>query len=122
MEDIVNQWVEVGKIERPTKHEGWGAPVFPIPKKNGEWRGISDHRGLNERVQRDNYPLPLIEGILERKGRCKMFTKLELNDAFSQVPLSPECRHLTTINTPWDLFNGKCYPRGIVIPLPYSNA
>ena len=50
MEDIVQQWIDVGKIERPTKNEGWGAPVFPIPKKNGDFRGISDHRGLNQRV------------------------------------------------------------------------
>jgi hypothetical protein len=112
MEDVVQQWIDAGKIERPTKHEGWGAAVFPIPKKSGEWRGISDHRGLNERVQRDNYPLPLIEGILERKGRCKMFSKLDLKDAFSQVPLSPECRHLTTINTPLGPFQWRVLPQG----------
>ena len=58
MEDVVQQCIDAGKIELPTKHEGWGAAVFPIPKKCGEWRGISDHRGLNERVQRYNYPLP----------------------------------------------------------------
>ena len=112
MEEIVQQWIDAGKIERPTKHEGWGAAVFPIPKKNGEWRGISDHRGLNERVLRDNYPLPRIEGILERKGRCKMFSKLDLKDAFSQVPLSEECRHLTTINTPLGPFQWMVLPQG----------
>jgi hypothetical protein len=122
MEDVVQQWIDAGKIERPTKHEGWGAAVFPIPKKSGEWRGISDHRGLNERVQRDNYPLPLIEGILERKGRCKMFSKLDLKDAFSQVPLSPECRHLTTINTPWVLSNGEFCRKDTATPPLFSSA
>ena len=42
MEDIVQKWIDVGKIERPTRNEGWGAAVFPIPKKNGEFRGITD--------------------------------------------------------------------------------
>ena len=112
MEEIVQKWVDVGKIERPTRNEGWGAAVFPIPKKNGEYRGITDQRGLNERVLRDNYPLPLIEGILERKGRCRMFSKLDLKDAFSQVPLAPECRHLTTINTPLGPYQWKVLPQG----------
>ena len=112
MEDIVQKWIDVGKIERPLRNEGWGAAVFPIPKKNGEYRGITDQRGLNERVQRDNYPLPLIEGILERKGRCRLFSKLDLKDAFSQVGLSPECRHLTTINTPLGPFQWKVLPQG----------
>ena len=85
MEDIDQQLIDVGRIERPTKNEGWGAPVFPIPKKNGYFRGISDHRGLNQRVLRDNYPIPLIEGILERKGRCMMFYKLDIKDAFLQI-------------------------------------
>ena len=86
--------------------------MFPISKKNGEFRGIKDQRGLNERVQRDNYPLPLIEGIFERKGRCRLFSKLDLKDAFSQVGLSPECRHLTTINTPLGPYQWTVLPQG----------
>ena len=90
MVKIVLDWIDAGTIERPQEYMGWVAAVFPIPKKNGTFRGISDHRGLNERVQKDNYPLPLIENILEKRGRCTMFSKLDLKDAFSQVPISED--------------------------------
>ena len=41
-----------------------------------------------------------------------MFSKLDLKDAFSQVPLSEECRHLTTINTPLGPFQWRVLPQG----------
>ena len=44
MEEIVEKWIDVGKIERPSKGEGWGAAVFPIPKKSGKFRGVFDLR------------------------------------------------------------------------------
>ena len=119
MEKVAKDWVAVGKVERPTRFEGWAAATFPILKKNGDWRGLSDERGLNSRVVKDNYPLPSIEGILERQGRRKMFSVLDLKDAFSQVSLTPACRHLTTIHTPLGLMQWKCLPQGYCNSPPF---
>ena len=110
MEKVTNDWIAAGKIERPTRFEGWAAATFPILKNNGDWRGLSDERGLNARVVKDNYPLPSIESILERQGRRKLFSVLNLKDAFSQVGLTPECRHLTTVHTPHGPMQWKVLP------------
>ena len=119
MKKIAEEWLEAGKIERPSRFEGWAAATFPILKKNGKWRGIADERGLNARVQRDQYPLPNIEHILQRQGLRKLFTVLDLKDAFSQVGLVPSCRHLTTMHTPLGQMQSKVLPQGYTNSPPF---
>ena len=37
-------------------------------------------------------------------GGSQYFSKIDLSQAFNQIELSPESQRLTTINTPWGLF------------------
>ena len=50
--------------------------------KGGRWRGVVDFRWLNENTLEDGYPLPRIADILTTMGRKKVFSVLDLKDAF----------------------------------------
>ena len=59
----VDRLVKLGVLKK-VNHSPWGAPCFPIPKKDGTIRFISDFRELNKRVKRNPFPLPKISDML----------------------------------------------------------
>ena len=66
MEFMERGWIEPCDIE-------WASPAFIVPKmENGRWRLVVDYRGLNE--QTEHYSLPLIDSILQKQQRKRIFT------------------------------------------------
>ena len=59
----------------------YGAPVLFVPKKDGRWRMCIDYRVLNKPMIRDRYPLPRIDDLLDRLGKARHFTTLDLDSA-----------------------------------------
>ena len=53
-----------------------------VPKKDGGLRLCVDYRGLNKVTVKDRTPLPLIAETLDRFKGAKIFTKLDLKDAY----------------------------------------
>ena len=79
----------------------WSSPSFPVPKKRpGEYRLVVDYRALNAATVTDAHPLPRIEDILQRQGRYKMCSVLDMKDGYHQVPMRKSDRHLTCMSTP----------------------
>ena len=74
---IVEEWLELGFLEKPTKLGiEWCSAGFPIPKKSGNfpWRGVVDVRGPNSQSQRCKVTLPLIEKMLVKFGGCHIYS------------------------------------------------
>ena len=46
-----------------------------------------DYRKLNKKIIRDRHPLPVIDDILDKLGSGKMFTTLDLKNAFFHVDI-----------------------------------
>jgi hypothetical protein len=106
MEAITKEWLRQGKVE---PCEGpWGMPSFPVKKAHApptapihkRWRGVVDARYMNSQCMDDAYPLPRVEEPLIRQGRKRIFSTIDLVDAFHQIPLHPESRHITATYTP----------------------
>ena len=89
------------------------SPAFIVPKKEkGEWRLVVDYRGLNEQTEHDSYSLPLIDSILQKQQKKRIFTVLDLKHGYHQMPLHPDSRPCTAMSTPLGPMQWKVVPMG----------
>uniref|UniRef100_A0A8P4KK44 ribonuclease H n=1 Tax=Dicentrarchus labrax TaxID=13489 RepID=A0A8P4KK44_DICLA len=91
----------------------WCNPVVLVPKKDGSLRFCIDFRYLNSISQFDSYPTPRIDELLERLGKAKYLTTIDLCKGYWQVPLTERSRELTAFRTPWGLFQFSVMPFGL---------
>ena len=84
-----------------------------MPKKEkGECRLVVDYRGLNEQTERDSYSLPLMDSILQKQQKKRIFTVLDLKHRYHQMPLHPDSRPCTAMSTPLGPMQWKVVPMG----------
>ena len=117
MKKLLIEFIERGWIE-PSDGE-WASPAFIVPKKDkGEWRLVVDYRGLNEQTKHDSYSLPLIDSILQKQQKKRMFTVLDLKHGYHQMLLHEDSRPCTAMSTPLGPMQWKVVPMGA----KYGNA
>ena len=62
-----------------------GVPILFALKKDDELRLYIDYRDLNKVTQKNRYPIPLINEILDRVVGAKIYTKLDLRNAYQRI-------------------------------------
>ena len=98
MKKLFPEFIERGWIE-PSDSE-WASRAFIVPKKEkGKWRLVVDYRGLNEQTEHDQYSLPMIDTILQKQQKKRIFTVLDLKHGYHQMPLHPDSRPCTAMST-----------------------
>ena len=86
--------------KRPVNYSEWATPIIPIPKPDRSIRICGDNNiTVNSALHVDHYPLPIPEELLATLAGGKQFTKLDLSNAYQQLPLDNESRKMCTINT-----------------------
>ena len=95
---VTDMWIDRHLVEEGTGP--WSSPAFTVAKRGGKVRGVVDFRALNSVTVGDGYPMPRIRDILVRQGKMKVFSTLDLKDAFHQIPMHPDSRSLTCTSTP----------------------
>jgi hypothetical protein len=55
-----------------------------------KWCIVVDYRKINEKTIDDRYPLPNINDILDKRGKCQYFTTLDLAPGFQQIEMDAE--------------------------------
>ena len=67
---------------------------------------------MNDQCLEDSYTLPRIDDILVKQGQKHIHSALDLKDAFHQIPMRQEDRHITGTVTPRGLFQWRVIPMG----------
>ena len=93
----VNKMLNAGVIEHASTD--WPSPVVLVPKKDGSLQFCVDYRRLNAKTAADSYPLHQMDGCIDSLGDAAIFTKLECNSGYWQIPVAPEDRDKTTFTT-----------------------
>ncbi len=91
-----------------------GAGFFFVKKKDGSLRPCIDYRGLNEMTIKNRYPLPLMSSAFEILQGAKIFTKLDLRNAYHLVRIKEGDEWKTAFNTPLGHFEYRVLPFGLV--------
>ena len=96
----------IEKIPENTPTE-WVSPVVVVPKQNNNIRLCVDMRVANTAIKRTRHPIPTLESVSMELNGASFFSKLDLCQAYHQLELSPESRHITTFCTHLGLFRYK---------------
>ncbi|XP_053686407.1 uncharacterized protein K02A2.6-like [Sabethes cyaneus] len=92
----------------------WVSPLVVAKKTNGDIRLCVDLRRVNQAVIRDRHPMPIIDDILMRMGKGKLWSVLDIKDAFFLLELDSETRDVMTFITHRGLYRFKRLPFGLV--------
>ena len=84
-----------------------------VPKANGKVRICVDLTPLNKAVQREIHPMATVDENLAKVKGSQVFSKLDANSGFWQIPLDTQSRLLTTFITPFSRFCFNRLPFGI---------
>ena len=88
---------------RPSKSPA-GAPILFDWKSDGSLWLCVNYRGLNNLTIKNRYPLPLIGESLDRLGRAKRFTQLDLTSAYHRMRIREGDEWKTAFRTQYGHF------------------
>ena len=90
-EQVQSQLKDMAKegIIRPS-NSPWCAPAVYVPKNNGEVRICVDFVQLNKATKKDSYPVPRADGPQQKLAHKKIFSKIDLQNAYWQFLMSEE--------------------------------
>ncbi|OJD21287.1 hypothetical protein ACJ73_07374 [Blastomyces percursus] len=91
----------------------FAAPILFARKVNGGLRFCVDYRQLNAITKKDQYPLPLIDELLQRVSAAKVFTKIDIRQAFHKIRIDLESEDLTTFRTRYGSYKYCVVPFGL---------
>ena len=110
---------ELDKLEKDgiisrIESSDWASPIVPILKSDSSVRICGDFKvTVNPVLQVDQYPLPRIDDIFATLAGGEKFTKLDLRQAYLQMPMDENSKKLLTINTHKGLYQYNRLPFGI---------
>ena len=114
VEEEIDRLVSEGILE-PVEYADWAAPVVAVLKSDRKSiRLCGDFRmTVNPVAKLHRHPIPRVEDLFATLQGGKKFTKLDLSQAYQQLPLHPDSRKYVVINTHKGLFRYTRLPYGI---------
>ena len=91
----------------------WSSPCLLVPKNDGTYCFCTDYRKVNVTTKSDSYPIPRVEDCIDRIGRAKYVSKIDLLKAYWHVPLTPKAKEISAFVTPEGFYQYKVMPFGM---------
>ena len=119
IKDAISQ--KLDNLERqgiiiPVAHSEWAAPIVAVPKNNGKFHICEDYKVIvNQDLAVDEYPLPTPEELFSNLAGGRIFSKLDLSQAYLQLPVDEASKPFLTINTHKGLYVYNRLPFGIAL-------
>lgn len=111
MRKEIDFMLELGIIEE--SNSVFASPVVLVPKSDGSIRFCCNYKKLNDVTQPDVFPLPRIDDLIDKIGKAKYMTKLDLSRGYWQVPMEEASIPLSAFVTPFGQFQWKYMPFGL---------
>ena len=100
-------------VLKPVNSSEWASPVVTVVKPDGSLRLCGDYKvSVNKWAEVGTYPLPTVQDLFA-KIKGKVFSKLDLSQAYLQCELTEESKKLLVINTSRGLLQPERLPYGV---------
>ncbi|XP_060094731.1 uncharacterized protein K02A2.6-like, partial [Heteronotia binoei] len=87
-------------VLEPVDYATWETPIVTPIKPNGEVRICADYKcTINKALQDNPYPVPVVSHVLAALAGSKIFGKLDLAQAYQQLPVDAKTAEAQTIVT-----------------------
>ena len=98
MDIQVDDWLKRGII-RPS-HSEYASPALIARKRDGSLRPCINSKKLNAKVEKQHFPAPLIEDVLDDLAEAKVFCTFDMRDGFFHVDVDEESKKYLSFITP----------------------
>ncbi|KAJ9556674.1 hypothetical protein OSB04_011288 [Centaurea solstitialis] len=134
MKEVVKKeilkWLDADIIY-PIASSSCVSPVQCVPKKGGVtvitnekneiiptrtvtgWRICMDYMRLNKATQKDHFPLPFIDQMLDRLAGKEFYCFLDGYSGYNQIAIAPDDQEKTTFTCPYGTFAFRRMPFGL---------
>jgi hypothetical protein len=111
LQEYLDSSVKKGWIRSSTSPAG--ALIHFVKKNNGGLRLCVDYRGLNAITVKDRTPLPLIGKALDCLSKAKIYTKLDVKDAYHNLHIAKRDEWKTAFQPKYGLYKYLIMPFGL---------
>ena len=104
IEKELDRLMSLGILE-PRQFSEWSSPIVPVLKSDGSVRICGDFKvTLNSVSKLDCHLIPRIKDLFATLGGGKLFSKLDMSQAYQQLELDEVSKQYMAINTHKGLF------------------
>ena len=91
----------------------WSSPCILVPKPDESYRMCTDYRKVMSVTKTNTCPIPRMDDCIDKVGKAKFVTKVDLLKGFWQVPLTDRAKEISAFVTPDGLYQYKVMPFGM---------
>lgn len=113
VKDELDRLVKEETLVKVTQSE-WATPIVVVRKPNGKVRLCGDYKiTVNPNLTKMVTTTPSIDDVLSQLGGAKLFSVLDLTNAYLQLPVDDESARVQTLSTPFGLYQPNSLAYGI---------
>jgi Reverse transcriptase (RNA-dependent DNA polymerase) len=91
----------------------WASPIVLVPKPDVPLIFCVDYHRLNSITVSDTYPLPRMDECIYSLGDALIFTTLDCNSGYWQIPVHPEDPDTSTFSSHYGIYRFLRLPFGL---------
>lgn len=111
LEKQFQELLEENKIEKCNSNHACN--VFKVPKKDGTFRTVFNFVLVNNCLIPNQYPIPRLQELVNNAAKYEFHILLDLRNAYNQIYLEENYRHLTNFRFKNQIYRWKVLPFGL---------
>ena len=91
----------------------FASPCLFVRKADKSLRLVIDYRAVNQWIVKNNFTIPLIDDLVIQLAKANIYSKIDLQSGYYQIPLATRDRHITAFRSQLGLWEYTVLPMGI---------